>query len=123
MSRNVQISTPTNRLPEFVREQNNGFHHLLPRYREGVISFEVFKRNSKGRLNTGIVHDEGGRKEHHRAREVEATAEMGIRGEGSRVGKEASLQPPEEKKRRKKSPARTQEAVTKARTRKRNNRG
>lgn len=119
MPQSLQILTPTNRLPERVREENNGFHHLLPRFREGLISFEVFGRDKAGRLNTGIIHEEGGRKERQSARKVETATAVGVRGEGGGMGQEASLQPPEKKKRRKKSPARTEETVKNARSRKR----
>lgn len=118
MTKTLQILTPTNRLPERVREENNGFHHLLPRYREGAISFEVFKKDKTGKLNTR-VSNEGGREDHGHARKVKATAEMGVRGEGSGVGEKASLRSNDKTQKE----ARKEEEVKRARLRKRGSRG
>jgi hypothetical protein len=45
MALSKTISTPTDiYMPERAHEENQGFHHLLPRFRQGKISFERFAK-------------------------------------------------------------------------------
>lgn len=45
------IATPTDRLmTEREHEENQGFHHLLPRFRQGKMSFERFAKTEIGKI-------------------------------------------------------------------------
>lgn len=101
------ITTPTNEQSDKLIEQNNGYFRLLPRFREGVISFEVFDKRKRDRLpiDPYIMEEYG-------ASEKQETTKVGLRGQGSGVGKKASLQPTEKR-------AKAEEAVTRAKARKR----
>lgn len=101
------ITTPTNEQPDKLIEQNNGYFRLLPRFREGVISFEVFDKRKRDRLpiDPYIMEDDNASKK-------QTAAKVGLRGQGGSVGKAASLQPTEKR-------AKAEEAVTRAKARKR----
>lgn len=107
------IATPTNDLPERVREDNQDFHHLMPHLRVGRISFEVFDRETVAKIPVDFDFELGGGKDDN-ARKEQKAAKVGVRGQGSEVGEEAPLQPDQAKAK--------EEVVKKARSRKKGSR-
>lgn len=107
-SLSAAILTPTDNLPERIREINNDFHHLLPRFRHGKVSTEVF---GKSRLGTTISGRAIEFEEARDASKKPQAATLGVRGQRPKVGSEASL--------RQAQPQAQKEEVRSARSRKR----
>lgn len=82
-----QIETPT------------GDIRHMSHIRNGRVPGDVFSKANLAKIpvNSDSMIEEGGRKETDNARKKPQTAEVGVRGEGSSVGQEASLQPAESK--------------------------